>query len=71
MRSRLALLDTSGIAWSAILTASECLSHTELVRACEQAAKNTILQHHTALETETLVASLNERRSTHAFRAPS
>ncbi len=65
MRARLALLDTSKIEWPTVLVATEGLSHAEIARACEQAAKNAILDHRTAIETGALVASLDERRATH------
>jgi len=66
MRSRLALLDTSRVSWSTVVTATEGLSHAEVARACEQAAKNVILDHQTAIDTAALVATLDERRATHA-----
>lgn len=66
MKARLALLDTSQVDWPRVLTATEGLSHAEIARACEQAAKNVILDHRTTLETGALVASLDERRATHS-----
>jgi len=66
MKSRLALLDTSRVSWPTVLTATEGLSHAEVARACEQAAKNVILDHQTAIDTAALVATLDERRATHA-----
>jgi SpoVK/Ycf46/Vps4 family AAA+-type ATPase len=65
MRARLALLDTSGVQWSEVVHAAERLSHSDLTRACEHAAKNAILQHHTRIDTSELVKALSERRSTH------
>lgn len=66
MRGRLALLDTSNIEWHAAAKAAEGLSHAEIAMACEQAAKNAILDHTTAVRDAELVAALAERRSTHA-----
>jgi SpoVK/Ycf46/Vps4 family AAA+-type ATPase len=66
MRARLALLDTSNIEWQAAAKAAEGLSHAEIAMACEQAAKNAILDHTTAVRDTELVAALAERRSTHA-----
>jgi SpoVK/Ycf46/Vps4 family AAA+-type ATPase len=66
MRGRLALLDTSSIEWHAAAKAAEGLSHAEIAMACEQAAKNAILDHTTAVRDAELVAALAERRSTHA-----
>jgi SpoVK/Ycf46/Vps4 family AAA+-type ATPase len=64
MRSRLALLNTSQVDWSKVLEVAKGLSHSDLTRACEHAAKNVILQHHTKIETAELVEALNERRTT-------
>lgn len=65
MRARLALLDTSQVDWSAAAEAAEGLSHSEVTRACEQAAKNAILQQHTRIDTGELVEALRERRAVH------
>jgi SpoVK/Ycf46/Vps4 family AAA+-type ATPase len=62
MRSRLALLDTSKIDWTAAAVSAEGLSHAELARACEQAAKRALLDDTTVVATAHLVAALNERR---------
>lgn len=66
MRGRLALLDTSNIDWQAAANAAEGLSHGEIAMACDQAAKNAILNHTTAVRGAALVAALAERRGTHA-----
>lgn len=65
MRARLALLDTSRVDWSGAGEAAEGLSHSEVTRACEQAAKNAILQQHTRIDTGELVEALRERRAVH------
>ncbi|MFU8806003.1 MAG: AAA family ATPase [Bradymonadaceae bacterium] len=62
MHARLALLDTSRIDWTKATKAADKLSHAELTRACEQAAKDALLSDTTVLETAGLVASLEERR---------
>ena len=66
MRGRLALLDTTNIEWHGAAKAAEGLSHAEIAMACEQAAKNAILDHTTAVRDAELLAALEERRSTHA-----
>ncbi len=66
MRGRLALLDTRNIKWSAAAKAAEGLSHAEIAMACEQAAKNAILDHTTAVHDDELESALAERRSMHA-----
>lgn len=66
MRGRLALLDTSNIEWHVAAKAAEGLSHAEIAMACEQTAKNAILDHRTAVRDSELVNALAERRRTHA-----
>jgi SpoVK/Ycf46/Vps4 family AAA+-type ATPase len=66
MKGRLALLDTAQVEWPTVVAAAEGLSHAEIARACEQAAKNVILDHRTAIDTGALVATLDERRATDA-----
>ena len=66
MRGRLALLETSNIEWHSAAKAAEGLSHAEIAMACEQAAKNAILDHRTTVHDTDLVTALAERRSTHA-----
>jgi len=65
MRARLALLDTSQVDWPAALEAAKGLSHSDLTRACEQAAKNAILQQHTRIDSDELVEALRDRRAVH------
>ncbi|MBZ4412979.1 ATP-binding protein [Myxococcus faecalis] len=66
MRNRLAMLDTGGVDWDAVEKSAEGLSHGEIAMACEQAAKNAILDHRTAVSDAELRAALRERRDTHA-----
>ncbi|GER07157.1 hypothetical protein JCM17843_14670 [Kordiimonadales bacterium JCM 17843] len=65
MRARLSLLDASEVNWSEALDAAKGLSHSDITRACEHAAKNAILQHHTRIDTAELVEALIERRAAH------
>jgi len=62
MKARLALLETTAVDWEAALQSTQGLSHAELTRACEQAAKDALLQETTALDTRALVVALDERR---------
>ncbi len=62
MKARLALLKTRGLDWTATGHAAEGLSHAELTRACEQAAKDALLNDTTTLQTSGLVSALEERR---------
>jgi len=66
MRSRLAMLETASIDWEAAADAAEGLSQAEIAMACEQAAKNTILDHSISVHGTDLVVALTERHSTHA-----
>ena len=61
MQARLALLDCKGVDWAAAAVVAKGLSHAELTRACEQAAKDALLQDTTVLETAGLVDALKER----------
>jgi SpoVK/Ycf46/Vps4 family AAA+-type ATPase len=63
MRARLALLDTSKVEWASATHAAEGLSHAEIARACEHAAKNAILEHTTLIQTATLIAALSDRKT--------
>ncbi|MEX1363146.1 MAG: ATP-binding protein [Nannocystaceae bacterium] len=63
MHARLALLDTKEVSWEAATKAASGLSHAELTRACEQAAKDALLNNTTVLETRDLVAAVEERRA--------
>lgn len=65
MRARLGLLDTSGIDWDAAAQVASGLSHAEIAMACEQAAKNAILEHSTSVRDSELALALEERRRTH------
>lgn len=63
MQSRLALLDTSRVDWASAAEAVNGLSHADVTRACEQAAKNAILAHSKEIKTDDLIDSLSERRA--------
>lgn len=62
MRARLAPVDSSAVDWGAAAAHADGLSHAELTRACEQAAKDALLRNTTALDTRGLVTALDERR---------
>lgn len=63
MRARLTQLDSSCVQWPEVLSAAEGLSHADLARACDHAAKRAILSHRKRVETAELVEALSERRS--------
>ncbi|MBI2840928.1 MAG: ATP-binding protein [Acidobacteria bacterium] len=63
MRARLSLLDTSRVDWPEVLGATEGLSHADVSRACEHAAKKAILALSTRVGTIDLIDALGERRA--------
>jgi SpoVK/Ycf46/Vps4 family AAA+-type ATPase len=63
MKGRLALLDTSGVNWGDATAAAAGLSQGDMVRACEQAAKNILLAHRRGIDTAALVEALADRRA--------
>ncbi len=65
MRDRLGMLDTANIDWHTAAKAAEGLSHAEIAMACEQAAKNAILDHSISVRDADLAIALEDRRSTH------
>jgi SpoVK/Ycf46/Vps4 family AAA+-type ATPase len=71
MRSRLALLDTTKLDWKRLIKAAEGLSHADIARACEQAAKRAILAHRQRVDTADLMKALKARRSSRSQSAPS
>lgn len=62
LRGRLALLDSEAVDWRAAVSCADGLSHAEIVRACEQAAKNALLDHRTKILTRDLMDAIEERR---------
>lgn len=65
LRSRLAMLDTTGLEWPKVVHAATGLSHADIARACEHAAKEAILAHRARVETKELLRALSERRGAH------
>ena len=65
MRSRLALLGSDSVDWSKAAASAEGLSHGEIARACEHAAKDAILNQRTSIETASRVEAIQERKNTH------
>ncbi|MEU6490746.1 ATP-binding protein [Streptomyces sp. NPDC046984] len=61
LRRRLATMDTSAVTWSDLAALAEQLSHAELVKAAEAAAKRAILGHSDVIDAYQLRDALNER----------
>ena len=66
LRARLALLGENDVDWVRLIEAGRGLSHADLVRACDHAAKNAILDDRSGVETEEVLRSLSERRAASA-----
>ncbi len=62
-RARLAMLDTSDVAWASVREAGATLSHADVTRACEDAAKSAILSMRLAVTTADVVTALRNRRT--------
>jgi SpoVK/Ycf46/Vps4 family AAA+-type ATPase len=62
LRARLALLDTAEVDWSRVIPATEGLSHAEISKSCEHAAKNALLERRLTVDTDALLAALDDRR---------
>lgn len=62
LRDRLGLLNTDQVTWSSVVSAASGLSHAEIVRACEQAAKNALIEDRTQITTQDLTDAIADRR---------
>jgi len=63
LRRKLAMFQTMDLDWSQVLPQAEGLSHAELVRASEEAAKRAVLGGSTRITTDSLLAALRERKA--------
>ncbi len=63
IKRRLAPFDTVGVNWSQVLPATEGLSHAELTRASEEAAKQAVLGGSKRIAPEALLSALRERKA--------
>lgn len=63
MRARLDALDLAAVDWATARRAADGLSHGEIARACEDAAKDVILGGGSRLQSDALVKALNLRRA--------
>lgn len=61
MRARLGLLDTASVQWTRVVKAATGLSHAEITRACESAAKNALLERCDSIKTTDLLTALAGR----------
>jgi SpoVK/Ycf46/Vps4 family AAA+-type ATPase len=63
IENRLTAFDLSGIKWGEIGPPAHGLSHAEIARACDDAARGAVLSGLTALTNESLVQALRNRRN--------
>ncbi len=61
MRNRFAGFDVSHVRWDTVLVASAGLSHGDMVRACEDAAKDAVLSGKDRILTSALIKALRAR----------
>ncbi len=66
MRRQLALLNTTDVDWEKLSEATQGLSHADLTRACQQSAKNAILEQRNYVGTVEILEALEDRRRAHA-----
>lgn len=69
-RTRLQTLNTDRVDWKAVVAEAEGLSYADIVKACEDAAKEAILGNSKAVGTETLLRALQDRRGAPGRRRP-
>jgi SpoVK/Ycf46/Vps4 family AAA+-type ATPase len=62
LRSRLALFDTESLDWTQAVTAARGASYAEMVRACEDAAKEAVLSDRSEVTTQAALDALAARR---------
>ena len=63
LHNRLGMLDTSDVNWHRVVEACEGLSHGEIVRIADWAAKNAVLSENMAVDTEAVLHAVKDRRS--------
>lgn len=63
LRSRLGMLGTKDVSWRQVVEASHGLSYAEIVRACEDAAKEAVLNDLAEVTTNSILDSLAARRT--------
>ena len=69
-RSRLQGLETGEVDWQKVVAAAGGLSYADIVKACEDAAKEAILGDTETVTTETLLRALEDRRVVRRRRGP-
>ena len=65
IENRLSAFDISDVAWKKVTTAGKGLSHADISRACDEAAKVAVFADRRSIATELLVTALRSRQSLH------
>jgi SpoVK/Ycf46/Vps4 family AAA+-type ATPase len=68
IRNRLSAFDIGSIRWAKVASSAKGLSHADVTRACDDAAKTVILSDSREISTDLLSASLISRRHMHKSR---
>ncbi len=68
-KARLQGLNTNGLSWPTVMGEADGLSYAEIVKACQDAAKESILEGTETVMTESLVQALNDQRGARDLRA--
>jgi SpoVK/Ycf46/Vps4 family AAA+-type ATPase len=72
IENRLSAFDVSSVSWKAIQSSAKSLSHADISRACDDAAKAAVLADQRVVSTKLLVSALRARLTLHrAGRKPS
>ena len=62
LRRRFSTLNTAEVEWDAVAAHSVGLSYAEIIKACDDAAKDAILADRASIETRQLLTSLDDRK---------
>lgn len=62
IENRLSSFDTHALGWKAVVTAARAMTHADIVKACEDAAKDAVLAERALIRTDELKQALLRRR---------
>jgi SpoVK/Ycf46/Vps4 family AAA+-type ATPase len=65
IENRLAMFGVQRLEWGQIVGSAEGLSYAEIARACEDAARRTVLEDDELVSTESLLAAVREKQKLH------
>ena len=63
LRRKLASFDTAAVDWRSVLPQADTLSHADLARAAEEAAKDAVLGGSKRITTDALILAVHERKA--------